>query len=152
MSILIMGFICSLDATLPGVATQSIVHELKGTTLQGFWASISFLLAVVIVQPLYTNVSNVIGRKMPLYTSYFFSIVGFVVFSLSKSMAVLIVGRTLQGLGAGRMDVLNEVILADITTLKERPMYLGYFAVPMLVGIVIGPIIGGIFSQYISWR
>lgn len=147
-----MGFICSLDATVLGVATPSIVNDLNGTTLQGFWASISFLLAVVIVQPLYTNVSSVVGRKMPLYTSYFFFIAGSIVFSLSKSMAVLITGRTLQGLGAGGLDVLNEVILADITTLKERPMYLGYFSVPMLIGIVIGPIIGGVFSQYVSWR
>jgi MFS family permease len=170
LSLLIMGFICALDATVLGVAIpvrysirilcsrctyhqhQSIVHELNGTTLEGFWASISFLLAVVIVQPLYTSVSNVMGRKMPLYISYLLFITGSIVFGLSQSMDVLIVGRTLQGFGAGGLDVLNEIILADITTLKERPMYLGYFSIPMLAGTVLGPVLGGVFSQDVSWR
>ncbi|CAN9203491.1 unnamed protein product [Alternaria alternata] len=134
------------------IRKQSIVHELDGSTLEGFWASISFLLAVVIVQPLYTSVSNVMGRKMPLYISYMFFIAGSIIFGLSQSMAVLIAGRTLQGFGAGGLDVLNEIILADITTLKERPMYLGYFSIPMLAGTVLGPVLGGVFSQNVTWR
>ena len=67
-------------------------------------------------------------------------------------MTVLIVGRVLQGLGAGGLDVLNEIILADITTLKERPLYLGLFAIPMLGGTVLGPIMGGLFAEYVTWR
>lgn len=92
------------------------------------------------------------GRMMPLYTSYFFFIVGSIVFAVAQDMTVLIAGRVLEGLGAGGLDVLNEIILADITTLKERPMYLGYFSIPMLGGTVLGPILGGAFSQYVTWR
>ncbi|KAL8747867.1 MAG: hypothetical protein Q9190_000315 [Brigantiaea leucoxantha] len=62
-------------------------------------------------------------------------------------MSVLIGGRILQGLGAGGLDVLGEVILADITTLKERPLYLSLFAIPMAGGGVGGPIIGAAFSD-----
>lgn len=132
--------------------SQTIVQELHGTTLEGFWASISFLLAVVIVQPIYTSVSNVMGRLMPLYLSFLLFMVGSVVFAVARNMGVLIAGRLLQGLGAGGLDVLNEIILADITTLKERPMYLGYFSIPLLGGTVLGPIIGSAFTQFVTWR
>ncbi|KAF2463772.1 MFS general substrate transporter [Lindgomyces ingoldianus] len=136
IALLIMGFIC---ATVLGVAipvscifrTSFYSYTYVG---QGFWASTSFLLAVVIVQPLYTSVSNVMGRMMPLYTSYFFFIVGSIVFAVAQNMTGLIAGRVLGGLGA------------------ERPIYLGYFSIPMLGGTVLGPILAGAFSQYVTWR
>ena len=67
-------------------------------------------------------------------------------------MPVLITGRVLQGLGGGGLDVLSEIILADITSLKERPLYLGLYALPMAGGGVCGPIIGAAFSEFVDWR
>ena len=67
-------------------------------------------------------------------------------------MPVLITGRILQGLGGGGLDVLSEIILADITSLKERPLYLGLYALPMAGGGVCGPIIGAAFSEFVDWR
>ena len=131
---------------------QVIAHEFRGTTLEAFWASISFVLAVVVVQPIYTSVSNVLGRMVPLYASFLLFVIGSIVLAIAKDMAVLIVGRILQGLGAGGLDVLNEIILADITTLNERPLYLGMLAIPMAGGSVLGPIMGGLFSEYAGWR
>ena len=58
----------------------------------------------------------------------------------------------LQGLGGGGLDVLSEIILADITSLKERPLYLGLYALPMAGGGVCGPMIGAAFSEFVDWR
>lgn len=102
--------------------------------------------------PTYASASDVLGRKIPLYTSYFLFLVGSIVFATANSMAVVIVGRLLQGLGGGGLDVLNEMLIVDITTLKERPLYIGLMAVPMAVGTIAGPIIGAGFSEYVSWR
>ena len=68
---------------------------------------------------------------MPLYAAFLLFFTGSIVFAVAESMPVLITGRILQGLGGGGLDVLSEIILADITSLKERPLYLGLYALPI---------------------
>lgn len=125
---------------------------MHGTTLEAFWTNIVFILAVVISQPLYTTTSDVLGRKLPLYAAFGLFLLGSVVFAVAPTMPVLIGGRVLQGLGGGGLDVLGEIILADITTLKERPLYIGLYALPMAGGAVCGPVIGAAFAAYVDWR
>ncbi|KAJ5786121.1 MFS general substrate transporter [Penicillium pulvis] len=62
-------------------------------------------------------------------------------------MAVLILGRVIQGLGGGGPDVLSELIIADNTTLQERAVYIGMLSLPMAAGCVMGPILGAVFSD-----
>lgn len=129
-----------------------ITSDLQGTTLESFWASVAFILGVAITQPIYVNVSDVLGRKQPLYASMVLFAVGSVVFATARNMSVLIAGRLIQGLGAGGLDVLEEIILADITNLKERPMYIGLLAVAVAAGTISGPILGAVFSEFVDWR
>ena len=131
---------------------QKITQDLRGTTLEAFWTNLSFILAIVITQPIYITISDVLGRKIPLYAAFLFFFIGSIVFGVANNMPVLIVGRILQGLGGGGLDVLSEIILADITSLKERPLYLGLYALPMAGGGVCGPIIGAAFSEFVDWR
>ena len=125
---------------------------MHGTTLEAFWTNIVFILAVVISQPLYTTTSDVLGRKLPLYAAFGLFLLGSIVFAIAPTMPVLIGGRVLQGLGGGGLDVLGEIILADITNLKERPLYVGLYALPMAGGAVCGPVIGAAFAAYVDWR
>ncbi|KAM3534173.1 hypothetical protein MY4038_002563 [Beauveria bassiana] len=152
LSLLIMVFIVSVDATALAVALPTITKEVNGTTLEAFWANIAFLLLVTIVQPIYTTLSDILGRKIPLYAAFFLFFVGSIVFAVAPSLPVIILGRAIQGLGCGGIDVLNEVIIADITTLKERAFYIGMLSVPMALGTVLGPILGAVFSEYATWR
>ena len=131
---------------------QIISTQLHGTTIEALWASLSFTLLVALTQPLYTIFSDVIGRKLALYVAFTFFTLGSIVFAVAHSMSTVIIGRALQGLGGGGLDVLNEVILADITTLKERPLWVGLMAVPMAAGSIAGPLIGASFAQDVNWR
>ena len=70
----------------------------------------------------------------------------------APNMTTVIAGRTIQGIGGGGLDVLSDIILTDMTTLKERPKYLGILGFVLAAGTVLGPVVGGAFSEYVSWR
>jgi hypothetical protein len=78
--------------------------------------------------------------------------IGSMIVGFSKNAASLIAGRTIQGVGAGGIDALTEIILTDITTLQERPKYLGLLGLVWGSGSVIGPFVGGVFAQHLTWR
>lgn len=110
------------------------------------------MLGIVVTQTIYASFSDVIGRKLPLYFAMLLYTIGSIVFALANNMTILIVGRLLQGLGGGGLDVLQAIILADITTLKERPLYLGLIGIPIAIGHIMGPLVGALFAEYVSWR
>jgi MFS family permease len=67
--------------------------QLGGTTLQAFWASIAFMLAVSVVQPIYVTTSDVLGRRIPLFVALALFFVGAIVFAVADNMATVIAGR-----------------------------------------------------------
>ncbi|PWY64325.1 hypothetical protein BO83DRAFT_402441 [Aspergillus eucalypticola CBS 122712] len=140
LALLLMTLLVILDAT-----TTAIVIN----------ASISFILAVVIVQPVRISEVDTIRRKVVLYAVFFISVVGTVVLGVTRSMSVLILVRILQGIGGGGLDVLSEVIAAEMITLQERATYIRLFSLPVAPGIVLGllgPILRALFSEYADWR
>ncbi|KAH6892958.1 major facilitator superfamily domain-containing protein [Thelonectria olida] len=152
LALMLMVFMVSWDATSLAVAIPVLARELKATTTESFWASIAFMLGVAVTQPIYASVSDVVGRKIPLYVAIILFIAGCILFALAENMTAVVAGRVLQGLGSGGLDVLQPIILSDITTLKERPPYLALMAVPIAVGTILGPIIGSLFAEYVTWR
>ncbi|KAF2814496.1 putative efflux pump antibiotic resistance protein [Mytilinidion resinicola] len=152
LSLWLAVLIVSLDSTGLAVAIPVMTTQLGGTTLEAFWASISFMLAVTVVQPIYVTTSDVLGRRIPLFVALGFFFVGAIVFAVAENMATVIAGRVLQGFGGGGLDVLSEVIVTDMTTMKERPLWIGLLSFPMAVGSILGPIIGALFSEYATWR
>lgn len=132
--------------------SQVIAEQLHGTTLQSFWAGIAYLLGVVVTQPLYTAVSDVFGRKPTLYFGLLLFALGSLVFAVARNMITVVVGRVLQGVGGGGMDLMAEVIVADMTTLQERSLYLGLLAIPTAIGSILGPTLGALFTANVSWR
>ncbi|KAI1658339.1 MFS general substrate transporter [Daldinia decipiens] len=152
LAINILVFLFSLDTTTLAVAIPGIAQELHGTTLESFWAGIAYYLGLVVSLPLFASISDVFGRKPPLYVAFLLFTAGSLSFSLAQNMAAVIAGRVVQGLGGGGLDVLGEIIVSDMTTLKERPLYLGIMALPIAIGSILGPTVGALFSDYVTWR
>lgn len=101
---------------------------------------------------MYASISDVFGRKTPLHFAFLLFAAGSLVFALAQNMAAIIVGRVLQGLGGGGLNILGEIIVADMTTLRERSFYLGLMAVPIAFGSILGPTVGALFSDFPTWR
>jgi MFS family permease len=109
------------------------------------------MLGIAVTQPIYASISDVVGRKYVLYVSIILFGIGSIVFSTATEMNHIVAGRLIKGLGAGGLDVLQTIILCDITTLKERPRWLGVMSMANAVGAVTGPFIGGVFAEEVGW-
>lgn len=95
----LLALIVAWDTTALSVAIPVIASQLQATTLEAFFASIAFTLAVAISQPLYLSTSDVIGRKIPLYIAMILFTIGSILFAVAPSITVVIAGRLIQGFG-----------------------------------------------------
>ncbi|KAI9715087.1 MAG: hypothetical protein M1812_006205 [Candelaria pacifica] len=148
----VVAFTSALDATSLSIALPIVAKDLDGTSLESFWAGISFLLASIVFQPVCTSCSDIFGRKPVLYVCIGVFGLGSILFGIARNMGVLILGRTIQGVGGGGLEALSEIILTDMTTLKERALWIGILGFVWAAGSVMGPLLGGAFSEYASWR
>jgi EmrB/QacA subfamily drug resistance transporter len=141
----------ALDSTIIATAVPSIVSDLGGFT-QFPWLFSIYLLAQAVSTPIYGRLSDVLGRKPVMTIGIGLFLLGSVLCAVAWSMPALIVFRALQGLGAGAVMPMSITIAGDIYTLAERAKVQGYLASVWGISSVVGPAMGGLFSEYVSWR
>jgi len=141
----------ALDATILATAVPAIVDDLGGFG-QFPWLFSIYLLAQAVSTPIYGRLSDVFGRKPVILVGIGLFLLASVLCGLAWSMPVLIIFRLLQGLGAGAIQPMSITIAGDIYTLRERAVAQGYIASVWGISSVIGPALGGIFADYLSWR
>lgn len=141
----------ALDSTIIATAVPSIVDDLGGFS-RFPWLFSLYLLTQAVTVPVYGKLSDVYGRK-PLLV---FGIVVFVAASVfcgfAWSMEALIAGRALQGIGAGAILPLGMTVIGDLYSVPERAKVQGYVASVWAASAVLGPTLGGVLSDYASWR
>jgi len=141
----------ALDSTIIATAVPSIVADLGGFA-QFPWLFSTYLLAQAVSVPLYGKVSDIVGRKPVMLAGIGLFLLGSILCGVAWSMPALIVFRAVQGLGAGAVLPMSMTIAGDIYTLAERAKAQGYLASVWGISAVIGPALGGVFSEYLSWR
>lgn len=77
--------------------------------------------------------------------------IGAIICGIAQHISILILGRSIQGVGGGGLLTMTYVLMADILTLQERGKLIGLISLTWLVGTVCGPIVGGGFAQSASW-
>ncbi|KAH6716538.1 major facilitator superfamily domain-containing protein [Leptodontidium sp. MPI-SDFR-AT-0119] len=151
VTICIITLVAALDATSLSVALPIITDALGGNAIEAFWSGTSFLLTSTVFQPSFTSTSHIFGRKPALYVSLTLLAVGALLAAVAHNFTLLLVGRSLQGVGGGGIIVLCEIIVTDLVPLRFRGTWLGYLSSMWAIGSVTSPIVGGSFAQSISW-
>ncbi|MWB96946.1 MFS transporter [Agromyces seonyuensis] len=141
----------AIDATILATAVPSVVGEL-GEFDQFPWLFSVYLLAQAVSVPIYSKLSDTIGRKPIILIGVGLFLVGSILCGLAWNMTSLIVFRVVQGLGAGAVAPMSMTIIGDLYTVAERARVQGYIASVWAISSVLGPALGGIFSQLDAWR
>ena len=131
--------------------SQIISQKLHGTAIEAFWSGTSFLLCATIFQPSYASFSHIFGRKPVIMVGLLFFLVGAIIAAVANGFSVLLVGRSLQGIGGGGLIALTEIVVTDLVPLRLRGRWFGIISGMWSLGSVSGPIIGGAFAQNVSW-
>ncbi|PSN75598.1 MFS general substrate transporter [Corynespora cassiicola Philippines] len=140
----------ALEGSITNTALPTISSALNlGTAFS--WPATAFLLASTIFQPLYSQLGDMWGRKVPMMVAVVVFGIGSVIAGVSSSGSVLIFGRVVQGLGTGGIDLFAEMVLCDIVPLRKRGPYLAIKHVVFAVGTTLGPLLGGVFAEH-GWR
>ncbi len=144
-------FLAALDQTIVGTALPTIVNDLHGLNHIS-WVVTAYLLTSTITTPLYGKLSDQFGRKGIFQFAIVVFLIGSALSGLSQNMTQLIAFRGVQGIGAGGLMAMAMTIIADVVSPRDRGRYMGYFGATFALSSVAGPLLGGFFTDDLSWR
>ena len=143
--------LATLDQTMVSTALPTIVGELHGVNHMA-WVTTAYILAATIAMPVYGRLGDLMGRKTLFLGAIAVFIVGSATAGMAQDMTVLIIGRAVQGLGGGGLMITSQAIIADLVPPRQRAKYMAPMGAVFGLASVVGPLLGGWFTDGIGWR
>jgi EmrB/QacA subfamily drug resistance transporter len=144
-------FLAALEATGVATAMPTAVSELGGVESYS-WAFSAYLLTSTTTVPLFGKLADLYGRLKIYHISVIIFLVGSALCGAARTFEQLVIFRALQGIGAGGVMPISVTLVGDIYTLEERGRIQGLFSAVWGIASLVGPILGGIVTDMLSWR
>ncbi|WP_035879406.1 MFS transporter [Cryobacterium sp. MLB-32] len=153
LSGLLLGmFVSILAGTVVSTSLPVIISDLDGGQSSYTWVITATLLATTVSTPIWGKFADLFNRKLLIQLALVIFVLGSALAGFSQDTGTLIGFRVLQGLGAGGLAALSQIIMADIISPRDRGKYAGLFGAVMALGTVGGPLIGGVITDAFGWR
>ncbi|RQR55992.1 MFS transporter [Burkholderia sp. Bp9126] len=150
-ALLLVMLLSALDQTIVSTALPTIVGELGGLD-QLSWVVTAYLLSSTVVLPLYGKLGDLYGRKIVLQAAIVLFLAGSALCGVAQDMTQLILLRAVQGLGGGGLMVVTMAAIGDLIPPDERGRYQGMFGGVYGLATIVGPLLGGLLVEHLSWR
>ncbi len=151
IALMLSTALVAIDGTIIATAVPTVVRDIGGESAFPWLFSVYVLVQAVTV-PVYSKLADTFGRKPIMIVGIGLFLLGSVLCGAAWSMPTLIIFRIVQGLGAGAVMPMSITIAGDIYTIQERAKAQGYIASVWGIASVVGPTLGGVFSEFVSWR
>lgn len=155
LSGLLLGlFVAILSSTIVSNALPTILADIGGGQSAYTWVVTAALLAVTATTPLWGKMSDLVSKKLLIQIALVIYVLGSIIAGFSTNPGMLIACRVLQGVGAGGLSALTQVIMAAMISPRERGRYSGYLGAVFAVATVGGPLVGGVIvdTDWLGWR
>jgi EmrB/QacA subfamily drug resistance transporter len=145
------NILVALEGTVVSTALPTIVSELGGGSSY-VWVSSGYFLASTVLQPLYGQLADIFGRRNLILFATITFVVGSGIAGGAPDMSVMILGRVIQGVGGGGINMLVNLIVCDLVPLRDRGKWMAVIFAAISVGTGLGPFLGGVIVQSGAWR
>ncbi|WP_246858245.1 MULTISPECIES: MDR family MFS transporter [unclassified Corynebacterium] len=150
-ALMVSMLLASLDQMIFSTALPTIVGELGGVDHM-MWVITAYMVGETVTLPIYGKLGDLIGRKKLFISALVIFLIGSILGGIAQSMDMLIAGRAVQGIGGGGLMILSQAIVADIIPARERGRFMGMMGGIFGLSAVLGPLLGGWFTEGIGWR